>query len=109
MGTCQLIESSPSDPGHQQIGPSLVTCLFTSDFFGRKKLTPQDIVANTRDAMVDLTQQLLQYDEGKLETKNGKIVLNMPKINAGLFGVPWEQTETILNQFNQFEINVYVL
>jgi predicted NUDIX family NTP pyrophosphohydrolase len=33
--------------------------------------------------------------------------IHMPKINSGLFKVPWEQTETVLKQFPEITFYVY--
>lgn len=89
-----------------------VACLFTSDLTGRKKLPPQEIVKYTESAMLDLFKQLkaLERNEDKhFEiSQEGKYVVNMPKINAGLFAVPWEDTSEILDR-TDFDINVYVI
>lgn len=112
LGTTLLIPSSSSDPGNEN-GQKIVyvACLFTSDFYGKKKLTPGDIAANTDLSMKDLNTQLeLLKKEKEIEsTDQGEVVVNMPKINAGLFAVPWEITEDVLNKFNNLHINVYVV
>lgn len=109
LGTSQIMDSVPSEPGHKSSGPSLIVCLFTSDFFGNRKLDPADIVNYTKLSLYDLQTKLNQYHNySQLDTKDGKIVLNMPKINAGLFGVPWPHTEAVLAPFD-FHYNVYVL
>ena len=33
----------------------------------------------------------------------------MPKINAGIFGVSWEDTELALQEFDNLHFNVYVI
>ncbi|CCE87002.1 Piso0_005528 [Millerozyma farinosa CBS 7064] len=111
LGTTLLIPSKPSDPGNTTDGVSYVACLFTSDYFGAKKLGPKDIVAYTDKAMEDLKNQIdSMKDKVSFETgKDGNPVICMPKINAGLFGVPWPQTEEALTKFNDLDINVYVI
>lgn len=114
LGTTQLIlsEESVSSLGDTKLPThSMVACLFTSDFAGRGKLPPQEIVHYTRLAIKDLQAQLEQRsDIDQFERgPNGEYVLNMPKINAGLFAVPWKHTESILKEFDSFLFNVYVL
>lgn len=110
LGTSQIIESSETDPGQKALGSlSLVVCLFTSDFFGHKKLGADDIVHYTKLSLQDLQAKLQTYPKFQdLDRIDDKVVLNMPKINSGLFGVPWPQTEEVLKQFD-FAINVYEL
>lgn len=109
LGTSQIIESNETEPGHKQLGQSLVVCLFTSDFFGHKKLSSQEIVHYTKLSLQDLLDKLHNYSGwDKLDRVDGQVVLNMPKINSGLFGVPWEQTEDILKRV-EFHSNVYVI
>lgn len=112
LGTTLLIPSSPDDPGNGNGQRNVyVACLFTSDYYGRKKLTPSDIAANTDLSMKDLVSQLqLLSNEKEIELgENNLTVVNMPKINAGLFAVPWERTEDVLKAFEHLHINVYVV
>lgn len=106
LGTCQVIESVPSEPGHNLSGPTLVVCLFTSDFFGGEKLPPDEIVHYTKKSLEALAGELGEF-QGQLDRNDGKVVLNMPQINAGLFGVPWENTVAVFPE--TFTYNVYVL
>lgn len=112
LGTTQLIPTQASDPGNSDNNAALpyVACLFTSDFAGMKKLSPPDIVHYTDLAMQDLLKQFEEIDTAEFEEENGKIVVNMPKINAGLFAVPWEETEAVLKKYDShLHINVYVI
>lgn len=89
LGTTLLIE-----PENGQ----RVACLFTSDMAGRKKLPPHEIVRYTDLAMADLVRQTQGVE------------LSIPKINAGLFAVPWEETERVLQKYDgQLDITVYEL
>jgi ADP-ribose 1''-phosphate phosphatase len=65
-----------------------VGCLFTSFDFGNKVDIPDLIILHTEQAIMDL-----------LAKTTMKIA--MPKINSGLFKVPWEKTEAALNQFDR--------
>ncbi|ODV81601.1 ADP-ribose 1''-phosphate phosphatase [Suhomyces tanzawaensis NRRL Y-17324] len=103
LGKALILPSEALDPGKAGV---YVVCLFTSDFAGKKKLQPLDIVYYTRQAMRSLHAQLPKL--GGVETAGGKVVLNMPKINAGLFDVPWPKTEEALKEFD-LQINVYAL
>lgn len=108
LGSTYLIPAQQSDPAYGN--GTYVACLFTSDFAGRKKLAPDDIVKHTATAMTDLEKQTHQLAANgvPLETHDGHYVVNMPKINAGLFGVPWEQTAEVL-EASTLHINVYVI
>ncbi|GMM32217.1 ADP-ribose 1''-phosphate phosphatase [Martiniozyma asiatica (nom. inval.)] len=60
-----------------------VICLFTS-IVGEE--APNEIAEHTRMAMLDL----------KFKLPHKETHVNMPKINAGIFGVPWVLTENAL-------------
>lgn len=75
-----------------------VACMFTSNFTGIHKLSVKEIVHFTNLSTADLVLQI-----------NGKDV-SMPKINSGLFGVPWEDTEEVLTPFtDDVDIKVYCI
>lgn len=96
LGTSLLLPVSPTDPGYtKEAGDHLVVvCLFTSLMGGE---APGTIAEYTKEAMIDLKRQF------------GPTEVNMPKINAGIFGVPWSLTERALKQgglpCRVFEIN----
>lgn len=102
LGTTLLIE-----PENGQ----RVACLFTSNLTGARKLPPNEIVHYTDLAMKDLIRQLSQENEngqGKENESNDLKSISMPKINAGLFAVPWDQTELVLEKYaNEVDITVY--
>ncbi|EMG46387.1 ADP-ribose 1''-phosphate phosphatase [Candida maltosa Xu316] len=81
----------------------LIACLFTSDF----NQSPEGIVKYTKQSIEDLQEKLGEFSD--LEEEDNRIVVNMPKINAGIFGVPWEDTENALQGFNKLHFNVYVI
>lgn len=81
----------------------LIACLFTSDF----NQSPHQIVQYTEQALLDLEKHLSSYKD--LETIDDKVIVNMPKINAGIFGVPWENTEVALKRVHDLHFNVYVI
>lgn len=72
-----------------------VVCLFTSEDYGPNVDPSHLILHNTELAMKDLLSKTTMK-------------LAMPKINSGLFNVPWEDTEKILNKFD-VDIWVYEL
>lgn len=76
-----------------------VACLFTSDHAGAGKLAPTEILVHTATAMADLERQMTAY---------GQQSVSMPKINAGLFAVPWENTEEVIAK-STLNITVYTL
>lgn len=83
------------------IGEALITnrvvSLFTSFHYGEKVDPPSVILANTKNALNDLF------------TKTPCTEFHMPKINSGLFRVPWEETEKILKEFTHIKFYVYEL
>lgn len=110
LGSTYLIKSESSDPGNSgRDNVAYVACMFTSDAFGRRKNGPDDIVENTDKLMSHLESQLAELSRTEpIEEQEGAHVVNMPKINAGLFNVPWEETETVLKK-HLVLINVYVI
>jgi ADP-ribose 1''-phosphate phosphatase len=62
-----------------------ITCLFTSSGYGERKDTRDEIILNTVKSIKDF-----------IMTVPYKGVINSPKINAGLFKIPWKDTEKII-------------
>lgn len=81
MGTAYLIPA----------GDQYVACLFTSDFNN----SVAEIVEYTRSSLRDLAGKLGELEDVE-QDKTGRPVVNMPKINSGIFNVPWEDTERAL-------------
>ncbi|GAB7361645.1 hypothetical protein MBLNU230_g1696t1 [Neophaeotheca triangularis] len=77
-----------------------VGCLFTSKSKGKKKDARKDILKATKTAMVDLLREVKKtgdFDEIMTSGEYQKVErIIMPKINSGLFGVPWKATKDIL-------------
>lgn len=75
------------------IGKALVNgqtiSLMTSFDYGKNKDKPDQIIINTRKAI----SYLIISHPSILE-------IHMPKINAGLFAVPWYDTEMVLKEFD---------
>lgn len=66
-----------------------VACLFTSWDYGQRK----DVVSQIEDATYHSVVNLLS------RLKPGtKVIIHSPKINAGLFAVPWEKTEAAIEK-----------
>jgi ADP-ribose 1''-phosphate phosphatase len=62
-----------------------IACLFTSAGYGDKKDSEELIVKNTQKSIIAFLHSL-PY----------RAVVNSPKINAGLFKIPWSTTEKII-------------
>jgi len=62
-----------------------IACLFTSAGYGDKKDSEELIVKNTKNAVQSFLHSL-PY----------KSVVHSPKINSGLFKIPWSLTERII-------------
>lgn len=65
-----------------------IIALMTSRDYGANKDSKEEILESTEEALKDFCR----YTENE--------TLHMPKINSGLFGVPWEETEAILKKFD---------
>ncbi|CCK72519.1 ADP-ribose 1''-phosphate phosphatase KNAG_0K01580 [Huiozyma naganishii CBS 8797] len=94
LGKCRIIMSSRNSN-------LLIGCLFTAPMGGCDQ-NDETILRYTRNALKDLARQI-KDQESLADYK-----LEMPKINSGIFGVPWEQTESILHEFAE-QFTVYVL
>ncbi|KAF8236067.1 hypothetical protein L208DRAFT_1391519 [Tricholoma matsutake] len=85
VGSCLLISGDKHG----------IACLFTSRAYGKRKDKPDEIVAATRTAVQDLVKQ-------NISNKS----LHACRFNSGKFGVPWEDTEAILEELG-VEMVVY--
>lgn len=69
-------------------GKHKILCLITSADYGDQKDSPEKILVNT-------TLALSNY----LHDPDYNITIYSNKFNSGLFNVPWENTEYIINKF----------
>jgi ADP-ribose 1''-phosphate phosphatase len=67
-----------------------VACLFTSKSCGRSRDSPEMILQSTRSSLQQLLQQLGSTHESMPQD------VFMPRINSGMFGVPWVDTLRVL-------------
>ncbi|KAK6438928.1 ADP-ribose 1''-phosphate phosphatase [Oleoguttula sp. CCFEE 5521] len=89
LGTAQLIPPQASDA---KSGEShWIACLFTSVDVGKKKGSRESILEATGEAMQGLLKQIDEVEESVTISS-----IRMPKINQGLFDVPWERTQAVL-------------
>lgn len=86
LGTCLILRANDYQ----------IACLFTSEHYGAQKDAPDTILEHTHSAVRDLLSQVKDTD-----------TLAMPKINSGLFAVPWDATAKVLGEFNR-EFLIYV-
>ena len=73
-----------------------VGCLFTSSGFGKRALYQDEILHYTRESLLDLFNQISHTE-----------TVNMPRINSGLFRVPWEKTLAVVEEFKDKEIIIW--
>ncbi|SMN20274.1 similar to Saccharomyces cerevisiae YBR022W POA1 Phosphatase that is highly specific for ADP-ribose 1''-phosphate, a tRNA splicing metabolite [Maudiozyma saulgeensis] len=106
LGKCALIPSYSEDN-------LIIACLFTSSLGGSGHGSKESILKYTKEALEDMYNQINVPD---IATKYGaiekltKYKLEMPMINSGIFGVPWELTEQELLSFDgKMNFTVYQL
>ncbi|KAI8942879.1 hypothetical protein NX059_000919 [Plenodomus lindquistii] len=94
-GTALLI--SPMDaPGHW------IGCLFTSERVGKAKDTTDVILKNTTSAIQHLLQLIHHLDEEAPPGQSSEIGdMRMCKINSGMFGVKWADTEAAIEKLSR--------
>ena len=68
--------------------------LVTSEYYGQGRDSQDKIIRNTKNALDDLIRKLTSTNYVIFNAKE----VNSPKINAGLYGVPWEQTEDLIKR-----------
>lgn len=112
LGTSLLLPVSTSDSGYVRglKDHLLIVCLFTS-VIGQEPAS--EIARNTELALLDLRKKLedpslieneisrkiiQDYNNKNPNDDVTKFLVNMPKINAGIFGVPWELTENAITK-----------
>lgn len=104
LGTCLLIQSNDY----------WIACLFTSVGNSSSRCgaprSPKDIIIDaTRAAMGDLLRQL--HTDPYISTLHPGNeyfpIINLPQINAGLFCVPWNETEQVIQEF-PYKFRVYI-
>ena len=76
LGSCMIYDSN-------------VVALFTSYSYCNAVDPIEEIVEHTEEAFYELLAKL--YIRGNEET-----IIDLPRINSGLFRVPWEETEKVL-------------
>ena len=64
----------------------MIGCLITSENYGKLKDPPEVILDNTYEAIKNMLNNHIR----------GDITIHSPKINAGLFEVPWKDTEEVI-------------
>eukprot|EP00897_Mesotaenium_endlicherianum_P005423 jgi/Mesen1/4909/ME000245S03964 len=67
------------------LNASGIGCLFTSIGYGRKRDPPDEILEFTKLAVEAMLAELAPT-----------VTIHSPRINAGLFCVPWEETEEVI-------------
>ncbi|CCC67580.1 hypothetical protein NCAS_0A10220 [Naumovozyma castellii] len=91
----------------------LIACLFTSSFGGSSHDHSSSILRYTEEAINDLINTIATEKGGpiygaELQKPLTEYELELPKINSGIFGVPWELTEQVLKKYTgNISFNVY--
>ena len=80
LGACLLI---PTDK-------HIIACLYTASLSkGQNRGAKESILWHTKESIKEL-----------LRRNTCDFPIHMCKINSGIFNVPWEETEKVLNEFN---------
>ncbi|ODV75174.1 ADP-ribose 1''-phosphate phosphatase CYBJADRAFT_165932 [Cyberlindnera jadinii NRRL Y-1542] len=92
LGTTLLILTNREEKGNELLNGQahVIACLFTSVGGGGSADPVESILAKTKLAIEDMKKQLVEM--------GADCEVSMPKINAGIFRVPWERTEAILKE-----------
>ena len=85
-----------------------VGCLFTSRHYGRRKDSPTKILAATGPSMLDLLEQVKEFN-GKAGEEDHVGEARICKINSGLFNVPWAKSKAILEGIDVCDQDVKAL
>ncbi|QHS71587.1 ADP-ribose 1''-phosphate phosphatase [Saccharomyces paradoxus] len=116
LGKCILLPSYENSD-------LLICCLFTSSFGGSSHGGKQSILNYTKLSLDKLkafraaggkagtNEDIINdYLDGHIKYPVGEYKLEMPQINSGIFGVPWKETERVLEEFNgDMNFTVYQL
>lgn len=95
----ELYKHSPNRSGDGYIiyENCMIGCLITSKNYGKKKDPPSLILKNTELAIRNMLTDNVE----------GDIIIHSPKINAGLFEVPWQKTKKVIKKVgNEFDFNI---
>ncbi|KAF2672424.1 hypothetical protein BT63DRAFT_362830, partial [Microthyrium microscopicum] len=93
VGTALLIP--PMDSGNKHF----IGCLFTSHRYGRAKDSPEKILESTKPAVEAMFTVINKWNE-RHEPEEQCQYMYMCKINSGLFNVPWESTQEIIEELD---------
>lgn len=72
---------------HDNVFDVTVACMITSEGYGKDVDSPTQILEATDKAFRDLLSQI-----------SPPVTIHMPRINSGLFNVPWADTQAVLEQ-----------
>jgi len=109
LGTALLIaptkDTLNKGSGSSSKDTHFIGCLFTSNYFGKRKDSPSKILSATGPSMEDLMQQVKDWNSSHADAeKIGEV--RMCKINSGLFAVPWRKTVDVLGSLKVAEGDV---
>ena len=82
---------------HDNVSGFDVGCLFTSRGYGRDKDSVEEILINTKEAIIDFMNEFDIYKGFSVSSSN-RVTIYCNKFNSGLFGVRWALTETLLEE-----------
>lgn len=87
--TCEINKDKKAGYGFLVQAEADIGCLVTSYGYGSQKDPPDKILEQTRSALKEFLN-LKQIKDG--------IEIHSPKINSGLFAVPWKDTEAVIEE-----------
>ena len=104
LGKCALIRSSEDDD-------LIIACLFTTSLGGYNHDSKASILKYTSEALKDLQRMIHNPNESTILKLKKELLcykLEMPQINSGILGIPWEEIEAVLNSFKNKELKFTV-
>ncbi|AOA63019.1 ADP-ribose 1''-phosphate phosphatase [Komagataella phaffii CBS 7435] len=113
LGKCLLLPISKTDPGYTSVvgDKFLIACLFTGASGGKAEILKYTDVSLSHLGKIIQSKKseisIPRVDEILQSINTDDVPIYLPKINSGIFGVPWPNTEKILENHNDLKFVVY--
>lgn len=88
----ELEDHDDGATGLALIAKDKIVCLVTSFDYGTNKDSPDTILRNTATSLGHFFEQCIDFGLEEID-------VHSPKINSGLFAVPWESTASTIDEY----------